>query len=65
MLNQLGAALGVAVVTLVVQTADSTIGGLRGVFWLSVAANVVVLALVPLLPGKAGAPQPVREGAPA
>ncbi|TYB56806.1 DHA2 family efflux MFS transporter permease subunit [Nonomuraea sp. PA05] len=61
MLNQLGAALGVAVVTLVVQTADSTIG----VFWVAVVSNLAVLALIPLLPGKADAPQPVREGAPA
>ncbi|UBU12280.1 DHA2 family efflux MFS transporter permease subunit [Nonomuraea gerenzanensis] len=66
MLNQLGAALGVALVTLVVQTAESAIDGLRGVFWLAVASNLVVLALVPLLPGgRAGAPEPaVREGAP-
>ncbi len=62
MLNQLGAALGVALVTLVVQTASDPVSGLRGVFWLGVAANVVVLALVPLLPGKARTPEPVREG---
>ncbi|MFB4270174.1 DHA2 family efflux MFS transporter permease subunit [Nonomuraea sp. GTA35] len=63
MLNQLGAALGVALVTLVVQTADSTIAGLRGVFWLAVVSNLVVLALIPFLPGKVRAPEPVREGA--
>ncbi|MGW3345120.1 DHA2 family efflux MFS transporter permease subunit [Nonomuraea rubra] len=61
MLNQLGAALGVALVTLVVQTADSTIAGLRGVFWLAVVSNLVVLSLIPLLPGKAGAQEPVRR----
>ncbi|GAA3111014.1 hypothetical protein [Nonomuraea salmonea] len=55
MLNQLGAALGVALVTLVVQTAADTMSGLRGVFWISFAAVVVVLALIPLLPGRAAA----------
>ncbi|GAA4926482.1 hypothetical protein GCM10023334_032270 [Nonomuraea thailandensis] len=49
--------------TLVVQTADDPIAGLRGVFWLAVVSNLVVLALVPLLPGKVSAPEPVREGA--
>ncbi|AQZ68817.1 MFS transporter [[Actinomadura] parvosata subsp. kistnae] len=62
MLNQLGAALGVALVTLVVQTAGSTLAGLRGVFWLAVVSCLVVLALIPLLPGKAGVTEPVREG---
>ncbi|MEV4171614.1 hypothetical protein [Nonomuraea sp. NPDC049709] len=61
MLNQLGAALGVALVTLVVQTAAGPIGGLRGVFWIAVATKVSVLALVPLLPGRAGAPTAVRD----
>ncbi|MFC4122335.1 DHA2 family efflux MFS transporter permease subunit [Nonomuraea zeae] len=62
MLNQLGAALGVALVTLVVQTSASAMSGLRGVFWVAVAANLIVLALIPLLPGKAGAPAAaVRE----
>ncbi|MFG1700791.1 DHA2 family efflux MFS transporter permease subunit [Nonomuraea sp. NPDC049309] len=56
MLNQLGAALGVAVVTLVVQAAAGTMSGLRGVFWISFATVVVVLALIPLLPGRAAAP---------
>ncbi|MFB4279369.1 DHA2 family efflux MFS transporter permease subunit [Nonomuraea sp. MTCD27] len=61
MLNQLGAALGVALVTLVVQTAAGAIGGLRGVFWIAVATNLIVLALVPLLPGREGAPPAVRD----
>jgi MFS family permease len=59
MLNQLGAALGVALVTLVVQTSVSAMSGLRGVFWIAVASNLIVLALIPLLPGKAGAPAAV------
>lgn len=52
MLNQLGAALGVAVVTLVLQTAGDLISGFHGLFWLVVAATVIVLAAVPLLPGR-------------
>ncbi|MEV0622816.1 DHA2 family efflux MFS transporter permease subunit [Nonomuraea sp. NPDC050404] len=60
MLNQLGGALGVALVTLVVQTASADpIAGLRGVFWLSVVSNLVVLALIPLLPGRGRTPEPV------
>ncbi|MEV5501664.1 DHA2 family efflux MFS transporter permease subunit [Nonomuraea fuscirosea] len=60
MLNQLGAALGVALVTLVVQSAADTMNGLRGVFWVGVVSTVIVLALVPLLPGRtAGAPAAV------
>ncbi|MGW4799491.1 DHA2 family efflux MFS transporter permease subunit [Nonomuraea sp. NPDC004297] len=64
MLNQLGAALGVALVTLVVQTAGDTVSGLRGVFWIAVAANVIVLALVPLLPGRVRTPEAVRTKEP-
>ncbi|SEG98870.1 drug resistance transporter, EmrB/QacA subfamily [Nonomuraea solani] len=51
MLNQLGAALGVALVAVVVQTA----AGFQGVFWIAVAMNVIVLAAVPLLPGRPNA----------
>ncbi|MBB6546148.1 hypothetical protein [Nonomuraea rubra] len=39
----------------------ATITGLRGVFWLAVVSNLVVLSLIPLLPGKAGAQEPVRR----
>lgn len=53
MLNQLGAAIGVALVTLVVNAAASAMSGLRGVFWVGVVSNLIVLALIPLLPGKA------------
>ncbi|PZG16961.1 DHA2 family efflux MFS transporter permease subunit [Nonomuraea aridisoli] len=60
MLNQLGAALGVALVTLAVQGAGDAMSGLRAVFWLALGVNVVVLALVPLLPGRARAGVPVE-----
>lgn len=52
MLNQLGAALGVALVTLILQTAADPITGFHGVFWFAVAMIVVVLAAIPLLPGR-------------
>ncbi|MGW0804298.1 DHA2 family efflux MFS transporter permease subunit [Nonomuraea sp. NPDC002799] len=53
MLNQLGAALGVALVTLILQIAgDDAISGVRGVFWFAFGVTVVVLAAIPLLPGK-------------
>ncbi|MEV0387625.1 DHA2 family efflux MFS transporter permease subunit [Nonomuraea sp. NPDC050643] len=61
MLNQLGAALGVALVTIVIQSAADVITGFRGIFWLAVAANVIVLAVIPLLPGRPGAQAPVRD----
>lgn len=54
-LNQLGAALGVAVVTLVIQTAGDPIAGFHNVFWLVIAVMLIILAVVPLLPGR---PQP-------
>ncbi|MEU6717795.1 DHA2 family efflux MFS transporter permease subunit [Nonomuraea sp. NPDC046802] len=56
MLNQLGAALGVALVTLIVQGAADTITGVHGVFWLAFGLIVVVLACIPLLPGKPAVP---------
>jgi EmrB/QacA subfamily drug resistance transporter len=60
MLNQLGAALGVAVVTVVLQAAGDPTVGFHRVFWLVLVMIVVVLAVVPLLPGRsADAPQPV------
>ncbi|MBB5774693.1 DHA2 family efflux MFS transporter permease subunit [Nonomuraea jabiensis] len=52
MLNQLGAALGVAVVTLILQTTADVITGFHGIFWLVVAVIVIILAAVPLLPGR-------------
>ncbi|MGN9840847.1 DHA2 family efflux MFS transporter permease subunit [Nonomuraea sp. H19] len=62
MLNQLGAALGVALVTLVLQTAGDPITGFHGVFWLAAGAIVIVLAAIPLLPGRPeAAARPVPE----
>ncbi|MFJ6572307.1 DHA2 family efflux MFS transporter permease subunit [Streptomyces sp. NPDC091292] len=52
MLNQLGAALGVALVTLVLETSGDAISGFRNVFWLAVTANLIILAALPLLPGR-------------
>ncbi|MEU8206498.1 DHA2 family efflux MFS transporter permease subunit [Streptosporangium sp. NPDC049046] len=59
MLNQLGAAIGVAVVTLILQTADDVITGFHGVFLFAFAMIVVVLAAVPLLPRREDAPRGV------
>ncbi|MFI7230889.1 DHA2 family efflux MFS transporter permease subunit [Nonomuraea angiospora] len=64
MLNQLGAALGVAVVTLILQTAGDVITGFHGIFWLVVAVIVIILAAVPLLPGHPRT-QPVPAAEPA
>lgn len=55
MLNQFGAALGVAVVTLIIQTAGDPMVGFHNVFWLVIAVILVILAAIPLLPGR---PQP-------
>ncbi|WP_329427770.1 DHA2 family efflux MFS transporter permease subunit [Streptosporangium sp. NBC_01495] len=60
MLNQLGAAIGIAVVTLILQTADDPMTGFHGVFWFTVAMIAVILAAIPLLPGRPPAPT-VRE----
>ncbi|MFI7704384.1 DHA2 family efflux MFS transporter permease subunit [Nonomuraea sp. NPDC049480] len=56
MLNQLGAALGVALVTLILQTAEGPVAGFHGVAWFSFAVIVIVLAAIPLLPGRPQAP---------
>lgn len=56
MLNQLGAALGVALVTLIVQTAGDPMAGFHGVAWFAFAVTVIVLAAVPLLPGRPRTP---------
>jgi MFS family permease len=58
MLNQLGAALGVALVTLLVQMAGDPMAGFRGVAWFAFAVIVIVivLAAVPLLPGRPRTP---------
>ncbi|WP_424532996.1 DHA2 family efflux MFS transporter permease subunit [Sphaerisporangium viridialbum] len=56
MLNQLGAAIGIAVVTLILQTSDDLMRGFHGIYWFAVAMIAVVLAAIPLLPGRPGAP---------
>ncbi|WP_264372749.1 DHA2 family efflux MFS transporter permease subunit [Streptomyces mimosae] len=65
MLNQLGAALGVAVVTLVVQTSDNVIDGVHRSFWLASGVLLVILLTIPLLPGPARRSTPVAGGEPA
>ncbi|MBW8483816.1 DHA2 family efflux MFS transporter permease subunit [Actinomadura parmotrematis] len=62
MLNQLGAALGIAAVALVVESAGPGVAGFRHVAWLTAAALAVVLAGSALLPGR---PAPEPEPAPA
>ncbi|WP_428965274.1 DHA2 family efflux MFS transporter permease subunit [Micromonospora fluostatini] len=64
MLNQVGAAFGVALVALLAQTAPDPLAGLHRVFWCVAAMNLMVLATVALLPGRpdAGADPPgVRD----
>lgn len=63
MLNQLGAAIGIAVVTLILQTADDPMTGFHGVFWFTVAMIAVILAAIPLLPGRPSAPTVSEESA--
>lgn len=56
MLNQFGAALGVALVTLVLQIAGDPITGFHGIFWLALAMIAIILAVIPLLPTREPAP---------
>ncbi|MBE1531316.1 DHA2 family efflux MFS transporter permease subunit [Actinomadura algeriensis] len=63
MLNQLGAALGVAVVTLILQTSADPVTGVHGVFWLVAGVLAVILAAVPLLPGRPAEPAAHRRPA--
>jgi len=62
-LNQLGAALGIALVTLILQTSGDPTSGFHGVFWLVVAMLTIVLAAIPLLPGRPVAPAAREEPA--
>jgi len=52
MLNQLGASIGVAVVTPILTAAPDPVAGYRGVYWFAVAATALVLVASPLLPGR-------------
>ncbi|MGW3495528.1 MFS transporter [Streptomyces sp. NPDC001020] len=60
-LNQLGAALGIALVTLILQTSGGPVSGFHGVFRLVVAMLAIVLAAVRLLPGRPETPAAAQE----
>ncbi|WP_241835012.1 MFS transporter [Pseudofrankia asymbiotica] len=66
-LNQLGAAIGVAVVTLILTTVGNDgaepVAGFHGVYWFAMAALAVVLAASVLLPRRE--PSPVSAPTPA
>ncbi|MFC5750474.1 DHA2 family efflux MFS transporter permease subunit [Actinomadura rugatobispora] len=68
MLNQLGASVGIAVVTLILQAAGpgEVLDGVRGVFWFGAGATAAILAAGSLLPGRPApasgdVPGPVRR----
>lgn len=56
MLNQLGAAIGIAAVALVMQTSGDAVRGLHAAFWVVALALVLVLAAAASLPGPAAEP---------
>ncbi|MCL9761710.1 MFS transporter [Frankia sp. AiPa1] len=57
-LNQLGAAIGIAVVTLILATASSAMAGFHGVHGFALGAAAVILAASGLLPPASVAPSP-------
>ncbi|MCM3925371.1 MFS transporter, partial [Frankia sp. AiPs1] len=61
-LNQLGAAIGIAVVTLILATVGDGGGvdGFHGVYWFALGTIVIILAASLLLPGR---PEPVAQPA--
>ncbi|SHF17490.1 DHA2 family efflux MFS transporter permease subunit [Streptoalloteichus hindustanus] len=61
MLNQLGASVGIAVVAVVLGTADDGLAGFHGVYWFSFGAFLVVLAAAAFLPGRAAAHSPATN----
>ncbi|WP_238011853.1 DHA2 family efflux MFS transporter permease subunit [Dactylosporangium sp. AC04546] len=65
MLNQLGAALGVATCALFVQAAGDPLTGIHAGAWWLTATSVLMLAVAPLLPGRprVTAPAPAAERA--
>jgi MFS family permease len=69
-LNQLGGALGVACVALIIApsgTGEATGGGIgafQDAYWLVFAVALVILATSPLLPGRPEAPAEVPKGEP-
>ncbi|MFJ5927738.1 DHA2 family efflux MFS transporter permease subunit [Kitasatospora sp. NPDC092948] len=74
MLNQLGAGIGIALVTVILKTVggDDVMRGIHGVYWFAIATLAVLLVATLFLPGKVEAPPapveevaPVEQGAPA
>jgi hypothetical protein len=66
MLNQLGAAIGIALVALLVQSAGSgdALGGFHAAYWGVTGALALVVVATPLLPGR-HAPQETANELPA
>ncbi|MES9511059.1 hypothetical protein ABWJ92_32470 [Streptomyces sp. NPDC000609] len=62
-LNQLGAAVGFALVTLILHISSGPVSGLHGVFRLVVAMFAIVLAATLLLPDHRSAPAAQEEPA--
>lgn len=61
-LNQVGAAIGIAAVALIMETVGGEpIGGFHGVYWFAVVATVLILFVSTLLPGRPDAPAPSNE----
>ncbi|SDI25051.1 hypothetical protein SAMN05421505_14046 [Sinosporangium album] len=70
-LNQLGGALGVAVVALILaasgvgkSSAEVAIGAFRNAYWFLLGVTLVILVATPLLPGRPEHPVPVPAAAP-
>ncbi|MFE9884596.1 MFS transporter [Streptomyces scopuliridis] len=71
-LNQLGGALGVACVALILAAVGSGaaagggagIGGFQGAYWFVFAVTLIILAAAPLLPGRPEAPTTEQADAP-
>lgn len=65
MLNQLGAAIGIALVTVILKTIGGTdvMKGIHGVYWFAIGTLAVLLVATLFLPGRIEAP-PVAVGPP-
>lgn len=57
-LNQLGAAIGIAVITLILQTSGSSEAGFHGAYWFVFGTVVLILGAGWLLPGR---PEPLPD----
>ncbi|MEV6164333.1 DHA2 family efflux MFS transporter permease subunit [Streptomyces sp. NPDC052052] len=66
MLNQLGAAIGIALVTVILKTIGGTdvMKGIHGVYWFAIGTLAVLLVATLFLPGRVEAP-PAAAGPPA